>query len=207
MKGADSAMPIWADFMKEALQMHPEWNGDWAMPANVRRAEIDTRTGDLIRELDAVETAATTEAADPSLGTDPSTGAPTQEPTVEVPSEFRRVELFIPGTVPAKKLSTSEGETLYDPDTGEPLPPPDRPKPTPTPIDETWQDDADDSAPTPNGNTRRQPADGRPRTVSVKICPLTGMRATVNCPNPQLRSFEPGTEPKDFCTFHVNPPR
>src|SRR5215213_8170746 len=49
MKGADSAMPIWADFMKEALQLHPEWNGDWAMPANVRRAEVDIRNGLLIR--------------------------------------------------------------------------------------------------------------------------------------------------------------
>ncbi len=45
MKGADSAMPIWADFMQEALREHPEWNGDWAMPAGVRKAEIDIRDG------------------------------------------------------------------------------------------------------------------------------------------------------------------
>src|SRR6185369_12098735 len=51
MKGSDSAMPIWADFMKEALALHPEWNGDWQMPANVRKAEIDSRNGKLIREL------------------------------------------------------------------------------------------------------------------------------------------------------------
>ncbi|MEP6788618.1 MAG: PBP1A family penicillin-binding protein, partial [Acidobacteriota bacterium] len=30
MKGADSAMPIWADFIQQALRIHPEWNGDWA---------------------------------------------------------------------------------------------------------------------------------------------------------------------------------
>lgn len=207
MKGGDSALPIWADFMQAALKMHPEWNGDWAMPANIRRAEIDTRTGDLVRELDAVETASASETPDPSLGADSVAATTTQEPTIEVPSEFRRVELFIPGTVPAKKLPTTETEIQYDPDTGEPLPPPDRPEPTPKPLDETWQDGADDSTPSRNGNTSRQHTDGRPRTVSVKICPLTGMRATVNCPNPQLRSFEAGTEPKDFCTFHVNPPK
>ena len=32
MKGSDSAMPIWADFMRAALNEYPEWNGDWQMP-------------------------------------------------------------------------------------------------------------------------------------------------------------------------------
>ena len=45
MKGSDSAMPIWADFMRAALDLHPEWNADWTMPAGIRRAEIDTRSG------------------------------------------------------------------------------------------------------------------------------------------------------------------
>ena len=35
-------MPIWADFMREALNLNPEWNGDWKMPENIRKAEIDT---------------------------------------------------------------------------------------------------------------------------------------------------------------------
>src|SRR5690606_8712493 len=52
MQGSDSALPIWADFMKAALALHPEWNGDWAMPAGIRRAEIDIRNGSLIRPLD-----------------------------------------------------------------------------------------------------------------------------------------------------------
>ena len=55
MKGADSAMPIWADFMREALNEHPEWNGDWQMPESVKKAEIDTRNGSLIRELTNAE--------------------------------------------------------------------------------------------------------------------------------------------------------
>ncbi|HEX2640753.1 MAG TPA: penicillin-binding transpeptidase domain-containing protein, partial [Pyrinomonadaceae bacterium] len=206
MKGGDSALPIWADFMQAALRMHPEWNGDWAMPANLRKAEIDSRTGDLIRELDAVEPAAANETQDQSLGADPA-ATDIQDATPEIPTEFRRVELFIPGTIPVKKRPTTEFETQYDPETGEPLPPPGRPQPSPTPIDETWQDSADESDRPRGGGTSRQPSDTRPRTVSVKICPLTGMRATIYCPNPQLRSFEAGSEPQDYCTFHVNPPR
>ena len=54
MKGSDSAMPIWADFMREALNIYPEWNGDWEMPETVRQAEIDSRNGKLIRELNTV---------------------------------------------------------------------------------------------------------------------------------------------------------
>ena len=47
LTGADSALPIWADFMAAALDEHPEWGGDWQMPETVHQAEIDTRTGKL----------------------------------------------------------------------------------------------------------------------------------------------------------------
>ena len=47
LTGADSALPIWADFMSAALAEHPEWGGDWQMPESVQQAEIDTRTGQL----------------------------------------------------------------------------------------------------------------------------------------------------------------
>ncbi len=50
LKGADSALPIWADFMSAALEAHPEWNGDWQMPEGVRQEEIDTTTGKLATE-------------------------------------------------------------------------------------------------------------------------------------------------------------
>jgi penicillin-binding protein 1B len=45
MTGADSALPIWADFMTAALQTHPEWAGDWQMPTDVEQVEIDPSTG------------------------------------------------------------------------------------------------------------------------------------------------------------------
>ena len=68
----------------------------------------------------------------------------------------------------------------------------------------TWQDsieppDANDN----EGNTNTT----KKGMVSVLICPLTGMRATVNCPNAETRTFRRGSEPKDFCTFHVNSPK
>jgi penicillin-binding protein 1B len=47
LTGADSALPIWADFMTAALNAHPEWGGDWQMPEGIQQAEIDTRTGKL----------------------------------------------------------------------------------------------------------------------------------------------------------------
>jgi len=45
LTGAASALPIWCDFMTAALAEHPEWEGDWQMPAGIQQAEIDPKTG------------------------------------------------------------------------------------------------------------------------------------------------------------------
>ena len=45
LTGADSALPIWADFMSAALAEHPEWGGDWQMPEGIQQAEINIHTG------------------------------------------------------------------------------------------------------------------------------------------------------------------
>ena len=45
LTGANSALPIWADFMSVALAEHPEWEGDWEMPAGIEQVEINPRTG------------------------------------------------------------------------------------------------------------------------------------------------------------------
>ncbi|MEO6656195.1 MAG: PBP1A family penicillin-binding protein, partial [Pyrinomonadaceae bacterium] len=191
MKGADSAMPVWADFMKEALQMHPEWNGDWAMPLNVRKAEIDIRNGALIRELDALADASPTPTPIPTPAHPKDSNLeqyyeePPSEPkeifVTNVPAEFRRVELFVSGTVPNRSLIPFPGDDLDDGSTSG------LPSPSPTPVTSTWQEGSE-----PPGNSPLPPA-GRDKVrgrsdgeidgnVTVMICPLTGMRATVKCP-------------------------
>ncbi len=209
MKGSDSAMPIWADFMQEALKLHPEWNGDWTMPAGIRKAEIDIRNGSLIRELDAlaepIQLAVATPTPTPAQPEDPELSAwrteevpePKEIFVTDVPAEFRRIEFFISGTVPAKALLPMDlPESDLD---GTELP---SPVPDGTPLTETWSDTAG------NGNRTRetQRDTGQPALqragLSILICPTSNMRATVNCPRSEPRSFQRGTEPKDFCPIH-----
>jgi penicillin-binding protein 1B len=45
LTGANSALPIWTDFMSVALAEHPEWEGDWQMPAGIEQVAINPRTG------------------------------------------------------------------------------------------------------------------------------------------------------------------
>jgi hypothetical protein len=203
-------MPIWADFMREALNLHPEWNGDWQMPGSVRKAEIDTRNGKLIRELSDAE-AETVKAQQKVLKNNVNADTNSQIPSdttaenkeiyvTEVPPEFRRVELFISGTVPNKTLLPTDEATLTEGETAEP-------DASATPF-VTWQEAQKN--PTSNQNSSVNNEDSIPefqKNITVMICPLTGMRATSNCPNKKPQTFNDGEEPKDFCTFHVNPPK
>jgi penicillin-binding protein 1B len=197
MKGSDSAMPIWADFMREALNLHPEWNGDWEMPSSVRKAEIDTRNGKLIREL-SNEEADSVKAQQDALKKKSNSNANPISVTPEikeiyvtnVPAEFRRIELFIAGTVPTKVLlPTNEDFTESE-----------KPTPTPTPFT-TWQEEGT----TDGAKLSKDEKDGKKNLdikLTVMICPLSGMRAILNCPNKESKTFTQGQEPKDFCTFH-----
>lgn len=45
LTGANSALPIWSDFMEVALSEHPEWQGDWQMPAGIEQVAINPKTG------------------------------------------------------------------------------------------------------------------------------------------------------------------
>lgn len=47
LTGANSALPIWSDFMQVALAEHPEWEGDWDMPPGIEQVEINPKTGEL----------------------------------------------------------------------------------------------------------------------------------------------------------------
>ncbi|MBP7475643.1 MAG: PBP1A family penicillin-binding protein [Pyrinomonadaceae bacterium] len=208
MKGSDSAMPVWADFMKEALRLHPEWNGDWTMPANLRKAEIDIRSGALIRELDALAEASPSATPSPTPkqitdSTDPYYEDPVIEPKevflTNVPAEFRRVEIFVVGTVPNRQLIPMNEDIPLDD-----APPQPKAAASATPVTETWQDaQPDGSAPDggPGKRENRPSATGSGETT-VMVCPVSGQRATARCPDKESRSFKKGAEPKDFCTFH-----
>lgn len=46
LTGANSALPIWSDFMQVALSEHPEWDGDWEMPAGIEQLDVNPKTGE-----------------------------------------------------------------------------------------------------------------------------------------------------------------
>lgn len=212
MKGSDSAMPVWADFMQEALRRYPEWNGDWTMPGSVKKAEIDTRNGSLIRELDGTEEIAAKASPSPSASPspkdapfeDPAWATELQEPEPEiyvtdVPAEFRRVELFVSGTIPNKALlNTDESGIRYDPETGEPIEPKPKAEPSQTPLTGTWEENFGSNS---NAGARLSSTD-KSKLVTVIICPITGLRATVHCPRTETKTYPAGKEPRDYCAFH-----
>ncbi|NNE66986.1 MAG: PBP1A family penicillin-binding protein [Pyrinomonadaceae bacterium] len=202
LDGSESAMPIWAEFMREALRLHPEWNGDWKRPNSIRRAEIDTRNGALIRELDSRE-ADEIELQRKVLeekgikpkgpeGEETIIGANVEEQYVtDVPAEFRRIEIFISGTIPNRALLPVIDSDLEN--TG--------PKATPTPF-KTWED-ASSSKKEPGPDGKEDDGLATVENITIMWCPLTGKRANSNCPEMETKSFLRGTEPKDFCRFHV----
>ena len=114
LTGANSALPIWSDFMQIALAEHPEWEGDWTMPAGIEQVEIDPKTGELAKN-DSLEKR--TELFINGTGPNHVESAPVEEasPTEEAPE---------PGVQPV-----NPGEVDITPS---PLPsssPPPRPKP------------------------------------------------------------------------------
>ena len=93
--------------MRQALNIHPEWNGDWVMPDSIKKAEIDYRDGRILREIDNKE-AELIEAQQKVLKKNQESKPKDDESDIniidsflnQVPLEFRRIELFITGTIP-----------------------------------------------------------------------------------------------------------
>jgi penicillin-binding protein 1B len=203
LKGADSALPIWADFMKEALREHPDWNGDWQMPDSIRKGEIDTRDGKLIRELDNAQ-ADLIQAQKSVLKNNSNSAQQSSAPVTanaadafvsNVPPEFRRIELFISGTMPVKLIPESESETAV-----ENLP---TPEPSASPFT-TWEEEHQNKEGKQPETTPRETPEAE-KTVTVMMCPVTGLRANQYCPDKEAKTFKKGEEPKEFCRFHVAP--
>ena len=92
LTGANSALPIWADFMSVALAEHPEWEGDWQMPQGIQEVDIDPKTGQIAKAEDANKrtelfingTGPNTAASETGTETaTPEEGQPTPESSVD----------------------------------------------------------------------------------------------------------------------------
>ncbi|HEV2801941.1 MAG TPA: PBP1A family penicillin-binding protein [Pyrinomonadaceae bacterium] len=179
LTGADSALPIWADFMSAALAAHPEWTGDWQMPSGLEQASIDPRTGMLA-------------AADsPGKRTELfiQGTAPTEESTAP-----------LEGELPTLDGTGEEGGDYYDyapappaPTDGGDLPPlpgdaPQRPR--------------TNASPRPDGRGTAQGDGGASRlmgTITLDIDPTTGLLAASTCPVIRSKTFQIGQEPRRYC--------
>jgi penicillin-binding protein 1B len=180
LTGADSALPIWADFMQAALSAHQEWTGDWQQPAGLEEASIDPRTG-----LLAVA------AADGTT----TTG--------------KRTELFINGTAPTLESNAPPDEELAPLDgTGEEGEFEYAPAPVIVPSD--GSDPPPEATPPtrPRTSTPRlegrgvTQTDGSSRllgTITLDIDPSTGLLAASTCPVIRSKTFPIGQEPRRYC--------
>ncbi|HEX8072512.1 MAG TPA: PBP1A family penicillin-binding protein [Pyrinomonadaceae bacterium] len=170
LTGADSALPIWADFMQAALSTHPEWQGDWQMPAGLEQAEIDPRTG-LLAAPD--EPTKRTELF--INGT-----APTEQSTEPLDED-----------APADEPGEEDGYTF------EPAPAPlgDAAAPAPTPPHgRTSTPRLEGRGVTqPDGTSRLM------GTITLDIDPTTGLLAAPTCPVIRTKTFVIGQEPRRYC--------
>jgi len=178
MTGADSALPIWADFMTAALQAHPEWGGDWQQPPDIVQADIDPATGMLA--------AADSPTKRPELFINGT--APTQASNET--DETNPTGETVPGATP---------EPLPTPDTLE-VPPLLEETPTPSP--------GKRKTPGLEGRDPTQPdvPSRLSGTVTLDIDPTTGLIAVPTCPVIRTKTFVIGTEPHRYCgpQYHQN---
>ena len=140
LKGSDSAMPIWAEFMRETLRLHPEWNGDWVKPDSDQtggnrysKREFDSRNVTRRRLFGQRPARGSGKESRTAIHL-PLPGeavAPKSVYVDDVPKEFRRIEYFISGTIPNRALVP-----ILDDDTDGTG---DGAKATPTPFT-TWED-------------------------------------------------------------------
>jgi penicillin-binding protein 1B len=115
LTGANSALPIWSDFMQVALSEHPEWQGDWQMPEGIQEAEIDPTTGELSTPESLNKR--TELFINGTLPTPASTGTPEEEATpgaedTPIPESTQQVPppQLVPTPTPRPKAAPRPGE-------------------------------------------------------------------------------------------------
>lgn len=117
LTGANSALPIWTDFMQVALTEHPEWQGDWPMPEGIEQVAINPRTGQIAAEDDPERrmelfingTASVTQPLAPPVE-EPTPEGEITEPTPEPGAEYEPGPLPSPTPSPARKPGARAGE-------------------------------------------------------------------------------------------------
>jgi penicillin-binding protein 1B len=103
LTGANSALPIWSDFMQVALAEHPEWDGDWTKPAGVEEMDVNPKTG---QPTVPGDTEKRTEYFINGTGPAEATASPTEEASpVELPSPTPGFEPQPMEPVPAPTVS------------------------------------------------------------------------------------------------------
>lgn len=94
LTGANSALPIWTDFMNAALATHPEWVGDWQMPEGIQQADIDPATGDIAKaETTTKRPELFINGTTPGSGNGESTDDMAQESSDDAESEDKNTQI------------------------------------------------------------------------------------------------------------------
>ena len=115
LTGANSALPIWTDFMQVALSEHPEWQGDWQMPEGIEQVAINPKTGEIASEDDPERrmelfingtSSATEPVATPEE--EPTPEDETTEPLPEPSDEYMPAPLPSPTPTPRKGTGSSD---------------------------------------------------------------------------------------------------
>ena len=114
LTGANSALPIWSDFMQVALAEHPEWDGDWEMPAGIEQIEINPKTGAPTQPGD---TEKRTEYFINGTGPSEPTASPTEEASPpELPEPTQEIEPLPAEPIPLPSPSPSPRRPAVVPD-------------------------------------------------------------------------------------------
>src|SRR5688572_7270170 len=124
LTGANSALPIWADFMQVALAKHPEWEGDWDMPSGVEAIEINPKTGeptvpeDTEKRTEFFINGTGPNASEAAEEEQPAEELPEPAPHVDQPTELPPAPGSLPSPTPRKAVpvpdSRLEGTITLD---------------------------------------------------------------------------------------------
>jgi len=169
LTGANSALPIWSDFMSVALATHPELGGDWQMPEGIQQVNINTQTGKLASPDDPTQrTELFINGTAPNID---SEYIEEEEPTPETEEQpSPEAPAYVPGPLPAatpvaspraspRRQLSGEGRNLTVED-------------APTRLE---------------------------GSITLDIDPTTGFIAVDSCPVIRTRNFVIGQEPRRYC--------